>query len=632
MKDVPVFYLRKPWYVLLRYTPTQINKSQYWKDEIKGIRRGLRSEPIEKTDIEKINLSTEESNFIKKANVHYEFAYNIRTGAISQICLIIPKLWHDLGKTDVVLGERIKEYYLKAFRGKSATERTILQEKVNSPLSKSGVPIGEHSTVSDLIAICLCLMAKSACKDNVDDVEEINRILEIIDKLPTKPEKNKPADIDLKLIDDHLRFWRQASNNTIPDPFTDSHWKSYERTDANKNPKASWGIAKSHIYISQQNERGFTSILFKSKYNEEEYESSGIVTYDKNSKYLIAQLIRHAKIKNDTPETNSFFVMRVRDPENQSLLIGHYINYSIHFERFITKTVIWHKVDKSFSPEDLVNADNKFTTIPISIRRFLYSRIHNRLNLPLRGLSNLDNPNDKDRSLHGWVEERVAAIYQDKKLLACVDKYYVCYFYGEAINLTKLTENQQKGAPLEDNSLEDEIAKFIRIDTLDIDYDDDAVAFNATYKHFTQDTHIQSKKIFTQSIFRGKIARENSTVQVFCEQEKYVSIKYRDKSTSGNFILLNFKIPNCADDKAFEIFNSYDYFEGIISGLSDSKNDPLSFRALIIKRRLNNSKRKVSVKINLTDREKRNDLTRAIINYFKNHATQYQIKLVSKDT
>jgi hypothetical protein len=320
--------------------------------------------------------------------------------------------------------------------------------------------------------------------------------------------------------------------------------------------------------------------------------------------------------------------MRVRDAENQSLLIGHYINFSIYFERYITKTVIWRKTDAEFAPEDLVNADNSFEKIPISIRRFLHNRIQNRLNMPLRPLSNLNNANDKDRSLHGWIEERISSIYKDKKLRACVDQYYVCYFYGDALNSNKVTESQLSNNINDSIAIDEHISTFMRIDGLAIEYDDDAVAFSATYTHYINKTESKQRKSITPNIYKGKVVRKNLTIQVFVEHDKFLSSSPRGNSTTGNFILLNFKIPQCNEDEATDTFNRYNYFEGIVSGLSDAHNDPLSFRALIIKRRMNGGRKKEPIRLTLKDKENRDDISKLVIEYFKNHVNQHQIKII----
>jgi hypothetical protein len=252
MKQVPVFYLRKVWYILLRYTPTQINKSPEWKSEINDIRPGLRIDPLEKIAAEEIKFSAEEMAFNERLNIKFNNAYTIRTGAIGSICIVLPKLWLALGGVDEKYGKDIKSYHKLAFRGKTATNRTLLQEKLNGPLSNIKKPLTNKKTVSSDIAICLCLMAKFACQSIPEEVAEIDRIIEVFNKIPDQSEKIKPAENELAAIESHDRFWRQSNSNIVPNIFHESHWISYERTDANSNDKATWGIAKSYIYVGKK--------------------------------------------------------------------------------------------------------------------------------------------------------------------------------------------------------------------------------------------------------------------------------------------------------------------------------------------------------------------------------------------
>lgn len=626
MKLVPVFYLRKPWYILLKYTTVVFSTSKEWRKELTGVRDEIAKNVTYTLGAEKLKMSSEEAAYTHKLKISYDPIYIIRSSAIGKICLFLPHYWYKMIIDDQKYSHKIEELYKVAFRGKEASIKSSLQEKINGPLSKINVPLNGEPVVYDTMARCLCMLAKYACKENDEELSEIDKILESINDLPSLSEKIKPEEKEKRAIEKHDLFWRQADDNEMPGRFSDSHWACHERTDPNSTVRSTWGIAKSHIFIGKQNNRGYSPIEFKSRYNEKSYESAGIITYDVDSKYLIAQLIRQSGVKDDTPETPAFFVMSVRDAENQSLLVGHYINYSIYFERFITKTVIWTEEEAEFIPQDLINVDEDFKKIDISIRRYLYSRLQNRLTLPQRGFSNLKNENDKDRSLFVWLEQRISSVYHDKKLLACADKYYVCYFYGDALGSKKFAERQISSEVTDTEALHDYITKYIRIDELEITYDDNAVDFAATYTHYTHEAKNGMKKVLLPNFYKGKVVRKNLTVQVFAEYEKYKYLLPKRKTTTGNFILLNFKLPLCNEDKAIEVFNNTDYFEGIVSGLSDSGNDPLSFRALVIKRR-QNDKKKNMVKLNFADKNNRNDISIKIIKYFEDHLAQHQIKI-----
>lgn len=591
---IPVFYIRYPWYIIMKYTTEKIADWESKKGDDKASRLSKskiiisRKNPI-------IIFSDDEIGFNNELGLKYDTAYSIAWGLAGKVCVWIITEWNKVAPAHVL------NLYEAASHGKQVTSRTSLQESVYSPLAQFDIPIESSKTITVQTALYLCELASFV----VNGGEENQIIIKIKSYIEEFTKNNIDSSISSITKNRSIKFsfedfLNKTNRSKLPKIFDNTRWISYERTDPDNTPNATWGIASSIIQIGNY-KNDITPIFFQSRYGEGLYECAGHVYYNLSSGYLIASLLRHANENNKVLETPCFFVMRVRDPQHQTLMLGHYINYSLYFEKFITKSVIWKKDDNNIlqeSPQDLVNASEGFKKIDINIRRYLYSRQLNRLSLPHTGISNLNNKNDQDRSLSKWLNKHIADVISDKKLRACVDKYYVCYLSLD-YNVVLKSDNEIRGQL---------ITKHLHLDNFEIRYEDDGVEFTSQYTHYIMDGE---KSI--ENIYIGKVSRNHTTIQTYVEFERFVSKPGRMIRTSNNAILLSFTVPPCNADQAKTVFNECNYFEGIISGLNDPDNKPISLRCLVVKRKINSGD-SLDIDINSDS-----DLLRNIKSYFLNN-------------
>lgn len=240
----------------------------------------------------------------------------------------------------------------------------------------------------------------------------------------------------------------------------------------------------------------------------------------------------------------------------------------------------------------------------------MYHRANNRLTAPNKTLTELIG-RDKDRALSAWLQTYTKNIIDDLKTHACIGKYYVCYYYGEE----KVFHHEIVAQKY--------ISKRIRVDELEITYDDDAVKFEATFLHRLTNQRGQTKN--RSNAYIGKISRKDNSLQIFLENNLDEAHQIRSIPAEGNIVLFSFNLPICHESQAENIFEDVDFFEGTVSGLSDNTYDSLCFRALLIKKKFGedgNILNPIAFKT-----KKPGSLPDKIIQYFYKNFFQSQIRI-----
>ncbi|WP_164489807.1 hypothetical protein [Runella sp. SP2] len=624
---VPVFYLRKPWYLILAHASQALKYASQnpAKRKVEAVekpvihrnavvKKKIVDEPYRELPFSDQHFSKEEKKFIEENGItfssHY---YSIKRNAIADICLQIQLYFKEEGDRYKEMSlQKLAESYKKAFPKKEPPIRSPLQDKVNTHFSNVEKGILPTITVPLNLALFVCEAAKNSVSRDEKNLAEIEKTIKVIEE---KYSNESPVH-DPSLMDMYGKFWQTTAFNKLPQKFYNSHWRIYERTDGRSRANATWGIATQYFYIGKMDINGYVPVkilTLSSEYN-------GVVTYNPQSSFLIGHLVREAT-DSDNLTTPVFFAIQLNSQSDQSLMIGHSMYYALAFSKFMTKTFIFEKCDEKFTPEDVVDIElKKFNEIKLSIRQFLSSRSRNRLTMPSTNISNL-NEHDLVHSLQSWVNNRIKHLQFDDLLPASIGKYYVCYFYGEVAKAKYTNSDKEEDKIIKD----DYLAKYIRIDELDISYDENSVDFYASYIHKQDVSKKALKSGVSTSVFKGKVRRKQSTVEIILEEKTFTNSKKgfaEDSFPIANFILINFSV----DDVGLKNKNEA-FFSGIITGLSDLNCNPVSFRCFLLRKRGKHDKKNVTQKettINFSDKENVN--SKRILDYFRNHLDESQIK------
>jgi hypothetical protein len=460
-------------------------------------------------------------------------------------------------------------------------------------------------TVPLPFALAVGELARLVCQELRDTKanQEINSIQSFLESENSAGNPEYGHEFAHRVMD----FWchKPELGNALPAIFTNSTWTCYERTDGISDAAAQWGIALSSITVGKPDEKGFMPINMHSKYVRGESYYKGIIAKEPKSDHLVAQLLRESDAM-----LPAFFVMRLNPsmPETQQLLIGHFLHYSVYYRHYLTKTVVWVKTDKSSQPQDLTEGEPAFANLPQSIKSFLKNRLRNRLTMPSKDVTTDSNADDR-HSLHHWLIKNNKAIIENPTLLAYVGDYFICYYHGEA-------------AAHEQPATRAAIAKLLRVDRLAIWYDRDSMEFRAEYTH--------KRGGAAESTYRGVARFNSSTIQLLLnefEDEKDSDTLFQRKA-QANFVHITVSTPLVHPVALQPIINAHDYFPGIVSGLNDEHNTPVSFRMAIVKREkfLNKNELKTNQVFVPAD-HLNNPVLQKVIKYFKAHLHNLSIKV-----
>ena len=552
MKNVPVFYIRKAWYGILRHVYEQLSSGIL---EVENIEASHFDILMDKGRVQ--SIIHEEEAFLYTEAYKLEEVVTFRRNSVSWGVYNIHKYCLDIA--DKLNNEELRQLKKDAFRGRKPSgvdeykvlRESSLQENVYSALSKPGDRcLKEISVHQALFFLKLWGALRKQDEQSQGEVEYF------IEKL-----KKRDAG-DYRQVSQR-KSERIFSSFPFPKKFLGGFFSSYERTDAPKGTKASWGIGIGSICIGDVVlEDGSVEMNLQTMYSQEFRESVGFIKYDPSTEYLLGQVKRKPNQDGSQPEVTSFFMMRVDDVQNQSLLIGHYSYYSSRFKGYITKGVIWILNAIRSTPVDLLEIDQGFNDIDISIRRFLSNRSKNRLTIPKSPINTL-------QSLESWLNERkrIGKVLDDMQLHGCVGDYFICYYNGDLVDPIRY----------------EDFLYYIRVDELTISYDENAVGFSCVYTHNLRSSlSARPKRV---DVYKGQPSRRNDTVQVRVANYSTLAPPLSAIPEEENHILISFRLSDFDLDLE-EPFSKAPYFEGTIAGLADIKYTPLCFKILAIKKRL----------------------------------------------
>ena len=622
-------FLRKPWFVILENFTDQLEDYKEVLDKYSDTRLPDNAIPVsihyvEGSEIEFKDPIEKEWSLegFKPAKTHVKIQYKsfpeINHGFTSLICSLIsvraiisPGEERDYRKSMSDLDDR------KVFRMMQDQINSVLRPKKqgNEYVFRDQTINVKYDFVLKLIDFAEHVLTKKGNKSSgSNDLECLSAIRDLLkSEFSSKPDKAAEEDVQYRKVrEEHDKFWRAGS---LCKKFHNTTWLCFQRTDGRKNQHANYGISISPVEIKYWGKDKVTANMICA-YSDadgqvESYEYNGMVTADDNTENLIIELKRVEK--DAVPASVAYFVMQLGKDKDQKVVLGYHMYYSLFSQRFITKVVIWEKLDDTKAHHRLpvnnhdVTDENiltpyardinplddiqDFKNIPLLIRRFLSDRKLNRLTLPSKTISQLEL---KENSLKKWIEPKYNKA-DDQILKACCGKYHLFYYYGE-----RIYENMEEG----------DILEFIRVDELSISFDENFANFSATYVH-------ERNRGIT---YHGKADRKSTTIEVLVEYkggEKY-------KTTNVNMILISFSIPN-SDEHVFEQeYIRYSSFEGLISGLNDNELTPVAFLALIKKMPPDN-KDYGGLIYNKKDPE--NAVSGELIDFFKKNRKQLKIEV-----
>ncbi|WP_461136955.1 hypothetical protein [Spirosoma lituiforme] len=319
----------------------------------------------------------------------------------------------------------------------------------------------------------------------------------------------------------------------------DTEWVLFERVGYEPIKNSEWGIAVGRIHFTVF--RDYLHVTMNTIYKTINRTYRGIATHDAQ-KCLFLDLL---KIEDST---RSNFILQLADSDvhSQSLLIGHYSFYSPSnaFDHILSKTVVLLKVMKNVDANtqknylSIGNYDyntDEYKTIPQDIRSFLYTREMNRMSMPKGKIGDLTD-------LEVFLRD-----HRHNKINPILKKH----FLGDYKIYYKRTDS----AVTEDDLL--------------IYFDEDAIKLMAKYTH-KPDVDKKHNKIWLGQIYLND-SKSGISLELSNEKSK-------ERQDQEDPILLTFWIP----DKTVN-FSESQCFPGVISGLEDSSDGPISFVCLAVR-------------------------------------------------
>lgn len=347
----------------------------------------------------------------------------------------------------------------------------------------------------------------------------------------------KPVDETMDLMNRHRILFRA---DRFPPSWINSVWRIYERTDV--------GICESYLSFARKGDLIATQMktIYRHAKESTAFHYSGLSGRDEGNDHLVVQLFRL-----DQPYTYASLILRVDDYnlERQMACMAHYSYYAIRFRKYVTKQVILERTD--FAPDRVPAAQEiyrtnlkEFQKINPFVRRYLFSRNHNRLSMPSQVITHLERGNN---SLRAWINNRISPVEIDQRLKQCYGHYKLTYF----------DQQQQEHALLFDIEAEDK--------TMDVSYSKSIGSLKLSNLNYNGILRIASANIL-----------QGALDPVVENDERFIV------GNTGAFLFVSIKLPVTQSPDAFrEQFMNNPQF-GLLSGLPDEVgNQPLCFRCVL---------------------------------------------------
>ncbi|MBL0096643.1 MAG: hypothetical protein IPP46_09245 [Bacteroidetes bacterium] len=272
----------------------------------------------------------------------------------------------------------------------------------------------------------------------------------------------------------------------------------------------------------------------------------GLAGRDEGNDHLIVQLFRV-----DPPYTYASIILRVDDYnlERQMACMGQYTYYAIRFRKYVTKQVIVERtnfsVDKvPMAQEFYRNNLEEFQKINPFVRRYLFSRVHNRLSMPSQVITHIERG---DNSLRAWINIRISPAEIDQRLKQCYGNYKVTF----------LDQQQQLHSLLFTIEADDK--------SMDVAYTKTIGMLKLSNVYYSG-----MLRIVSANILQGTLEPVNENPDRFLV------------GNNGANLFLSVKLPVTQSPEAFREQFMNAPLDGLLTGLPDEiGNQPLCFRCVL---------------------------------------------------
>jgi hypothetical protein len=399
-----------------------------------------------------------------------------------------------------------------------------LRNKFFTPFAK-----GSDITISRDYGLNIALVLSRIHKNYgfehlLNEVRQFKQLYEIIGTPVVE------ADVSTELFK-KLYGNRQSLNSLVG-----SSWWIAERIGDHPVKEGKWGIAIGKISFSLSEGYIVTDTMFKFEKTIRKYQ--GLASHDGKADYIFID-----QLSLDETKRRSNIVLRMADMDynDQSLMIGHYTYHSKKYMRLLSKTIILLKIFEGTGQTDQLAIGNylnedpeEYERIPLAIRSFLYSREKNRMSVPMKIVTNLDD-------LDALLKKRKGSQLQ-RTIRDGIRNDYLVYYKKLS---GQLVENK-----------------------LNIDYNQETVVIGCTFEH-NADRRFDKGMYWKGSVFYNSI--QNVVVLEMSNEKSAKDLIEEDP------ILLSFILP--AEDISFSEVSCY---QGIICGLGDTRAGAVSYKCLLV--------------------------------------------------
>lgn len=596
-------FIRKSWFMVLRHIK---ENPSFYNDSCRELGISYAKETlnlgIEILETEKFELDFQdekEREWHLDSAVKVKFVAKILHGYEAKICAII---------NNKILAGRIKHTAQSSKKLlKGGTAQTVFNiSATNWEQNSDGAKIRFNKSLEkEVNAKKILELYQYVSSISIYFPTEINEIDNEISFLRKELEKelvNKSSPLELKQsnigLQNHYKAWSKVNN--FPKSLFNTKWLRYERRDSiDPDPNSivsTRGFSVGCIEFIKGAKKfpvKETNLSLDTNNIETTNILNGICRFESDTNYLFVEMNKtNYEVENNLEHT-SIYVLNINkfDFQNQEVIIGYHIFYSLIKLKYLVKTTLLIKYTNehkfSFTPKILNKTDLEYNNIPIFIRKFFADRSMNRLTTPSAAISHLEKISDNSGTLKDFLS-RQGKVFDDTILSSVIGSFDLFYYY-------------KKSHPVNDDI---QYLKGIRQDKLIIEYDDELCELKGVFIHKEKE------------IYKGKGFRKNRTIQFLLEQTNIISASGKRHYYTGDndrkSVFFSFPVPNY-DEFFFkdEIKNNLS-FEGVVSGIEDESGLPLSFSALLVRE---------EVKIDLNNPD--NIMTTKLLIHFKKLSATY---------
>ncbi|MCF0061316.1 hypothetical protein MUK70_18935 [Dyadobacter chenwenxiniae] len=334
VNHVPLFKLRLPWYLILEYV--YLNWDAFRHDVTGECKNWKKEAVINFEPIERFTFTVIEQQWLGGLHIKIADVPVLQNGALGPVCTAIRKYFSGVGEEN-----KFKEYLRQAFRGQEArSSPNYFQNGVNRHLKKRISELDENIKVEPVMVDAILAIATFCSEKTRLHLQAFHIIKTDIQEGPNTTE---PIEFVA-----HRNFWEKQADSEVFKAFRNTTWIQYEKTLSRSEGNDDWGLATSSLEILNPEHSESLIMKFRNIYGSKESHRSGIVSYDVNGKILVAQLGHPSQ----QPLASSFFFMTVHNPQRQKKMPGYFVSFSPRRNRYVTKKILWIRVDKEVVPTE----------------------------------------------------------------------------------------------------------------------------------------------------------------------------------------------------------------------------------------------------------------------------------------